>query len=70
MNWTVRFSIACVAIIIGGAFAIWALAGFSSFGLDTDDLKFLVLGSVFTLLLAVGLMAAIFYSNRSGSDEV
>ena len=66
----IRFSvISFVAIVVLGLVA-WALTGFSTFGLDADDFKFLFFGSLFTIMLAVGLMAAIFYSNRSGSDAV
>jgi hypothetical protein len=70
MNWVVRFSLISVAGIIGASFIIWALTGFSKFGLDPDDFEFLALGSIFTCLVAVGLMAAIFYSNRSGADDI
>jgi hypothetical protein len=49
---------------------VWAASGFSTFGLDADDFKFLALGSIFTCLLAIALMAAMFYSDRSGKDQI
>jgi hypothetical protein len=70
MSWAIKFSLLCIAGIVGLSFLAWALTGFSTFGLDADDFKFLALGSVFTCLLAVALMGAVFYSNRSGKDEI
>ena len=56
--------------IFAGLLALWAITGFSSFGLNSDDLSFLVPGVLLTVLLTVGLMAVMVYSNRSGGDEV
>ena len=55
MSPVIKFSLLCIAAIIGVSLIFWALAGFSSFGLDSDDFKFLALGSVFTCLLGIGL---------------
>jgi hypothetical protein len=68
MPWPIKFSLLCVAAIVVVGLALWALTGFSNFGLDTDDFEFLALGSVFTCLIGIGLMAAVFYSDRSGRD--
>jgi hypothetical protein len=70
MSSAIKFSLLCMAGIVGLLLIAWAVTGFSTFGLDADDFKFLALGSLFTCLLAVGLMAAIFYSNRSGKDDI
>jgi hypothetical protein len=70
MKQTVIFALFSMAGIIGGLFVVWALTGFSSFGLDRDDLSFLLPGVVMTVLLTVALMAAMVHSNRSGSDKV
>jgi hypothetical protein len=66
----IGFALICFAGIFVGLFAMWALTGFSSFGLDADDLAFLLPGIVLTTLVTVALMAAMVYSNRSGKDEV
>src|SRR5215469_2858680 len=63
MSPVIKFSLLCIAAIIGVSLIFWALAGFSSFGLDSDDFEFLALGSVFTCLLGIGLMAAMFYND-------
>jgi hypothetical protein len=67
--WMVRFFVLSMGGILGVSFILWALTGFSSFGLESDDLAFLVPGAIFTCALAVALMAAMFYSDRSGKDE-
>jgi hypothetical protein len=53
MAWMVRFFVLCMAGILGLLLIVWALTGFSSFGLDADDLAFLVPGVIFTCALAV-----------------
>jgi hypothetical protein len=70
MSTAIKFSVLCIGGIIALFLLIWAVSGFSTFGLDADDFKFLALGGLFTCLLAVGLMAAMFYSDRSGKDDI
>jgi hypothetical protein len=70
MKNTIIFAILTAGGIVAGLLVLWALTGFSSFGLDSDDLSFLVPGVVLTILLTVALMAAMVYSNRSGSDQI
>jgi len=70
MGKTIAFAIVTTAGICVGLAALWALTGFSSFGLDADDLSFLIPGVVLTIMVAVALMAAMVYSNRSGKDEL
>ncbi len=70
MKWSIRFALLCIAGMIALGFSAWALTGFSTFGLDADGFKFLAGGSIVTCLVAVALMTAMFYSNRSGSDEI
>ena len=70
MKDTIKFALLSTAGIVAGLAVLWALTGFSSFGLDSDDLSFLLPGVVLTILLTVALMAAMVHSNRSGSDKV
>jgi len=70
MKRTVIFALLSTGGIVAGLLALWTLTGFSSFGLDRDDLSFLLPGVVMTILLTVGLMAAMVYSDRSGTDKV
>ena len=67
---TLVFAGLSTAGIFAGLFVLWAISGFSSFGLNSDDLSFLVPGVLLTVLLTVALMAVMVHSNRSGSDEV
>jgi hypothetical protein len=70
MGKTVTFAIVTTVGICVGLAVLWALTGFSSFGLDADDLSFLIPGVVLTIIVAVALMGAMVYSNRSGKDEL
>jgi preprotein translocase subunit SecF len=69
MKWILTYTLACSAAI-GVVLALaWALGGIDTEGISTNGIIAIVLGTVFTVLVAVGLMALIFYSNRSGQDD-
>lgn len=70
ISWTARFLVGS----IGGAVALivlfFAVSGSRWLGLDVPATIALILGIVATIGLAVGLMALMFYSSRSGRDEM
>jgi hypothetical protein len=59
-----RFAALCVAATIVLLALVWVFGGFTGLGLDTSGAIALSLGIVFTVALAVGLMALIFYGDR------
>jgi len=67
MKWVLTYSLACSGAI--GAVLAWALGGIDTEGVSTHGIIAIVLGTMFTVLVGVGLMALIFYSNRSGQDD-
>jgi hypothetical protein len=69
MKRLVGFIITCVAAIALVLGLIWVGGGFSGYGADRSMVLAVVLGILFTSLLGVGLMALVFYSNRSGRDR-
>jgi hypothetical protein len=69
MKWFVTFSLGSVAAIAAILAVLWASNGFSTGGLSGHGIAAVVLGVTFSVLLAVGLMALVFYSNRSGQDQ-
>jgi hypothetical protein len=64
MRWIITFSAACIGATIVVLGLIWLFGGFDSLGLDSSGIIALSLGIIFTVALAVGLMALIFYSER------
>jgi hypothetical protein len=70
LPWAARFPIVAATAIVILLALIWALTGFGGLGLDATATVGAVLGIVFTIALAVSLMTLIFYSNRSGTDEL
>jgi len=68
MNWIVSFPTACIAFIAAMVAVIWAAGGFHTAGLSTTGLIAILGGVAATVLLAVALMALVFYSDRSGRD--
>ena len=69
MTWIVKYCLICVGAIVGVLAFVWMLTGFDTEGVSTHGLVAIVLGTTFTVVVAVGLMALIFYSNRSGLDD-
>jgi len=47
----------------------WAMGGFGELGLSGKGVVALTLGFLFTAGLAIGLMAPVFFSDRSGRDD-
>ncbi len=70
MKRLVIFAAGCAGSVGAVVVLIWALHGFIGPGLPLAGLVAMVLGMVLTVALAIGLMALLFYSNRSGYDEV
>ena len=68
MKWIFTFSAACVAAIAAVLGLGWAANGFATAGLTAHGIVAIMLGVTFTVLLAVGLMALVLYSSRSGQD--
>ena len=69
VKWAVLFLSACLgllALVFGG---IWAFEGFARMGLSLNGMIALAIGIVATSGLGFGLMALVFYSERSGVDE-
>jgi hypothetical protein len=69
MKWIFTFSVGCVGAIVAVLAVLWAANGFGTGGLSGNGIAAIVLGVTFSVLLAVALMALVFYSNRSGQDE-
>lgn len=69
MSWLRLFLIACPVLVLMALLAAWAATGFDLFGLSLPGLLALVGGAVLTSAVAIGLMALVFLSNRSGHDE-
>jgi hypothetical protein len=69
MKWIATYSLASIGAILAVLIVLWAANGFSTGGLSDHGIAAIVLGVTFSVLLAVGLMALVFYSNRSGQDD-
>jgi len=69
MKWILTYSLACSGAIGAVLILAWAFGGIDAEGISTHGIIAIILGTVFTVLVAVGLMALIFYSNRSGQDD-
>ena len=70
MKWTLTYSLACTGAIGAVLVLAWVFGGFDTEGVSTNGIVAMVLGTIFTVLVGVGLMALIVYSNRSGQDNL
>lgn len=64
-----RFVLWTTGLLLAGVFAFLFIAQLSVFGKSAHAVFAIILGVGFTIALAVGLMALVFYSNRSGHDD-
>jgi hypothetical protein len=69
MRRMVGFSAACLGFIALVLLVIWVMGGFENAHLSLAGWIAYGLGVVLTSVLGVGLMALVFYSDRSGGDE-
>jgi hypothetical protein len=70
LPWVARFSILCAVAVAAIVAICWVVFGFGSLGLDPTAMVAAILGITLTVGLGIGLMALVFYSNRSGQDDV
>ncbi|HYE50707.1 MAG TPA: hypothetical protein VEB20_14025 [Azospirillaceae bacterium] len=69
MRWIAWFSALSMGLVGVVLFALWAWTGFEGFGISVRGTIALVVGGLLTVALAVGLMALVFHSARTGQDE-
>ena len=67
--WIWTFILASVGFVVRAVLLFWAIGGFGELGLSGKGLVALTLGFLFTAGLAIGLMALVFFSDRSGRDD-
>jgi hypothetical protein len=68
-GWVRNFTLSCVGLLAFVYLALWAFNGFHGIGLGLQAMIALTLGTILTAGLGVGLMALVFYSDRSGMDD-
>lgn len=69
MRWLIFYSTVTLGGIVAAMAIFWAFGGFDQLGLSESGAVALCVGIIFTSLLGVGLMALVFYSDRSNVDE-
>jgi hypothetical protein len=66
----VWFVLGTIGMLAAMLLVAWAANGFALPALHGHQLIALILGSVGATALAIGLMALVFHSHRSGHDEI
>jgi hypothetical protein len=69
MKWVIWFTLACLGAIAIALGLAWALGWLSGLRQNLDIGIAAVLGILVSSALGAGLMALMFYSNRSGIDD-
>jgi hypothetical protein len=69
-SWIIRFPVTALAGVAAIVALCWIVFGFGSLGLDATATFAAVVGITLTVGLGIGLMTLIFYSDRSGRDDI
>jgi hypothetical protein len=69
MKWVTWFILACVVVVAIFLIGVWIEGGLQGLGQNVNIALAAGLGILLASALGVGLMALIFYSNRSGADD-
>ena len=67
--WIWTFILASVGFVVLAVLLFWAMGGLGELGLSGKGVVALTLGLLFTAGFAIGLMALVFLSDRSGRDD-
>ena len=67
--WIWRFILAGVGFGALAVLVFWAIGGFGEFGFSSKGVVALTIGRLFSAGPAIGLMALVFFSDRSGRDD-
>ena len=67
--WIWTFILASVGFVVLAVLLFWAMGGLGELGLSGKGVVALTLGILFTVCLAIGLMALVFFSDLSGRDD-
>ena len=68
-RWFLWFALACVAGVALLMAMFWVLGGFEDMAVSGHGVAALIGTVILVLAVGIGLMALVFYSNRSGRDE-
>ena len=68
-RWMLAYSLTCAGLITFVCLALWVFNGFKGLDISWQGMAALIVGSVLVSGLSIGLMAAVFWSNRGGHDE-
>ena len=69
LSWVVKYSLACIVMIVGFIVIFRHMLGLDLLNYDSQIGVAAVLGIAGVIGLSVALMAATFYSSRSGKDD-
>jgi hypothetical protein len=69
MHPVLRFTLLCSALALGPLLALWAVTGFSAFGMTLHGVVAMVLAAVVSVGLASALMGLLFHSEHLGRGE-
>jgi hypothetical protein len=68
-RWILAYGAGCVGLVGFVCFLMWAGNDFQGLPISWQGMLAIILGSALTAALSIGLMAAVFWSNRGGHDE-
>lgn len=68
-RWIIAYTVGCAGLVGFICFLLWAYNDFNGLGISWQGMAAVIVGSALATALSIGLMAAVFWSNRAGYDE-
>lgn len=68
-RWIIAYTLSSAGLVGFICFLLWAYNDFNGLGISWQGMAAVIAGSVLASALSIGLMAAVFFSNRAGFDE-
>lgn len=68
-RWMIAYSLSSAGLIAFVCLALWVFNDFKGLDISWQGMAALIVGSVLVSGLSIGLMAAVFWSDRGGHDE-
>lgn len=67
-RWIIAYAAGCTGLVAFVCFLLWAFNDFQGLAVSWQGMLAIIAGSALVTALSVGLMAAVFWSNRGGHD--
>lgn len=69
-RWITAYVVGCTGLVAFVCLIMWAANDFEGLPVSWQGMLAIIVGSALVAALSIGLMAAVFWSNRGGHDDI